>query len=674
MSQTKILKLTAALLLMFTFLSCAEKKQDSQTVFPKPPKEKLDSVCTWLSKPKNYSKDKYFACFEKPFNEQLVLNHLDSAARLLNIAGEAAYLNYEFDTLLAQKHIDFLSKYENKIKPRFRSGLYSNLAELFNINEEFEKSKVFSRKNNFAPEDYYTELNISNSHRSLVYSFLITGQHDSAIVYGQKAMAFFEKMQDKRGQYAVYYDLSGIYRYMYNFSESEKYAKKSIEIGKELKDSIYIFDALYQLATVYEEMGSDAVTSSSDEIVSFEQHWKSSKPQHELAAQSFLAKKFFKDSNYVETGKILKRIASLYPLVKEDFYTEKYIEILADYETTTKQPLTLKKLYLEKIEKAEKNKYFAHLITYNSILSNEAIGLNDYKTAYHYLQKTFYATDSLQFNKVRQQATDFEKKYQTEKKEAQLQLQAEEAFIKNVFIAFLGLGLLALFYFYYTVRKKNTVISQQNELNEHTIAILSHDIKEPLLGVKLMLKKLNKDDPFVAQASQSLENQVTVVNGILSNLLKVKKLALSKKDKNAKANAKSVVQNVIQELNVAIQSKDLTIQNELPDELMLPIAPEKLQIIVNNLLSNAVKYSFPNQNIRIFQENNGFCIQDFGIGLSPEQRSKIMREVTVSSQGTKAERGNGLGLFLVGTMLQGEQIKVLFNSPEVGGTIVKVFG
>jgi tetratricopeptide (TPR) repeat protein len=38
------------------------------------------------------------------------------------------------------------------------------------------------------------------------------------------------------------------------------------------------------------------------------------------------------------------------------------------------------------------------------------------------------------------------------------------------------------------------------------------------------------------------------------------------------------------------------------------------------------------------------------------------------------EQGNGLGLFLVGAMLQGEQIKVVFDSPEVGGTIAKVLG
>ena len=106
--------------------------------------------------------------------------------------------------------------------------------------------------------------------------------------------------------------------------------------------------------------------------------------------------------------------------------------------------------------------------------------------------------------------------------------------------------------------------------------------------------------------------------------------------------------------------------------MRLPIAPEKLQIIGHNLLSNAVKYSFPQQQIRIVKEGKGFSIQDFGVGLSPEQRSKLMREVTASERGTQQERGNGLGLFLVGTLLQGEQIKVIFDSPEVGGTIAKI--
>ncbi len=250
--------------------------------------------------------------------------------------------------------------------------------------------------------------------------------------------------------------------------------------------------------------------------------------------------------------------------------------------------------------------------------------------------------------------------------------QKQNLYLGLLAIVLLG-GLGTLSYFYTTLKKQKNIIAQQNELNEHTIAILSHDIKEPLLGVKLMLKKLNKDDPFVEQASKSLEGQINAVNGILTNLLKMKKLSLVKKDKNVKANAQLVVKNVLQELNIAIQTKELTIQNDLAHDVLLPIAPEKLQVIIHNLLSNAVKYSFLHQQIRIFKEGKGICIQDFGIGLSPEQRTKLMREVTASQRGTNQERGNGMGLFLVGAMLQGEQLKVIFDSPEVGGTIVKVF-
>lgn len=257
-------------------------------------------------------------------------------------------------------------------------------------------------------------------------------------------------------------------------------------------------------------------------------------------------------------------------------------------------------------------------------------------------------------------------------KNLELSAQQQRNLYLIAFAALLILGLGALSYFYTALKKQKNTIAQQNEINEHTIAILSHDIKAPLIGVKLLLKKLNKDDPYVAQASQSLEDQINAVNGILNNLLRMKKMALVQQDKNPSANVNDAVQNVLQELRTAIQAKGLTVQNDLKSDATLSIAPEKLQIIFHNLLSNAVKYSFPHQPIRIFHEGNGIAIQDFGVGLSPEQRSKLMREVTASQAGTQQERGNGLGLFLVGAMLQGEAIHIAFDSPDVGGTIVKV--
>lgn len=257
-------------------------------------------------------------------------------------------------------------------------------------------------------------------------------------------------------------------------------------------------------------------------------------------------------------------------------------------------------------------------------------------------------------------------------KHLELLTQQKQNIFLLIFAFLLLVGLGSLLYFYATLKKQKNIIAQQNELNENTIAILSHDIKAPLMGVNLLLKKLNKEDPFVAQASQSLETQINSVNSILNNLLRMKKLAIDPKGNKWSANVNTALQNVLHDLSLAIHAKGITIQNELKQGISLPIAPEKLQVILHNLLSNAIKYSFQHQTIRIFQEDNAIGIQDYGLGISDNKRSTLMSEVTASQEGTLQERGTGLGLFLVGALLQGEALKVSFHSPDTGGTVVKV--
>lgn len=247
---------------------------------------------------------------------------------------------------------------------------------------------------------------------------------------------------------------------------------------------------------------------------------------------------------------------------------------------------------------------------------------------------------------------------------------------QNLFLGLLVLllltGLFVLVYMYFNIKKQKNIISLQNKLNEQTISILSHDIKEPLLGVRLMLKKLNVDDPFLVKASQSLESQINSVNSILNNLLKLKKVALLENKSNVKANVSSIVQEVSAQLHQAISEKQLKIENQLPSDFLLPIAPEKLQVIVYNILSNAVKFSHANQTVNIFKDGRGFCIRDYGIGLSDEKMLKLMSEVQQAEPGTTNEYGHGLGLLYVGMLLQNEQVRVIFDSPDGGGTLVKI--
>ncbi len=430
------------------------------------------------------------------------------------------------------------------------------------------------------------------------------------------------------------------------YAKAEAFATEGLELGKKMAAKQNIVDALGVLSTIYERNKA-----------------------YSKAYQTYKEHITLKDS--IKGDEAKKQITR-----KEIQYEfdKKETELEYQQQLTATELEKQKLLALQQGQTLTLNRQTLTLKEQALALSNKAKDLVQLAFLKEQAEKQ-EKSKALSLSQEREKGATLELKLKnSELAKSNLELSAQQK--QNLYLLSFALTLLlgfgALLYFYNTLKKQKNIIAQQNELNEQTIAILSHDIKEPILGVKLLLKKLNKDDPFVAQASQSLEHQINSVNGILTNLLKMKKVSLGKKDKNATANVNAIVKNVIQELGVSIQSKTLLIKNELTDDLNLPIAPEKLKIVVHNLLSNAIKYSFPNKTIRIFKEGNGFSIQDFGIGLSPGQRTKLMREVTTSERGTQQERGNGLGLFLIGAMLQGEQLKVIFDSPDKGGTIVKI--
>ncbi|MEO0041444.1 MAG: hypothetical protein RL329_892 [Bacteroidota bacterium] len=522
--------------------------------------------------------------------------------------------------------------------------------------------------------------------------------YDKSLELLHKALAINEAIGNKTSVSINLYNIGKTQLALGNYTEAATALFRSLDLSTKTNDrstrawgSCYL-GSVYQKSTVPLKEGSDRSERLQKAIFYYQEALKLSMETGvaiKNASWEGLSKVYEEQGLYPKAYDAYKNHITLKDSilgndVKKQI-TRKEMQYAFDKKETAfkyEQQLTAEQLEKQKLLTFQREQALT-LNQQNLTLKEQALALsNKEKDLVHlaYLQEQAEKqekTQELSLSEAREKGKELDLKLKNAElltKCLELSAQLKQNLYLGLFSALLLGGFGTLLYFYNALKKQKNIIAQQNELNEHTIAILSHDIKEPLLGVKLLLKKLNKDDPFVAQASQSLEGQINSVNGILTNLLKMKKLSLAKKDKNAVANVNHVVQKVVKELSVAIQGKSLTIQNDLNDNVLLPIAPEKLQIIVHNLLSNAIKYSFWNQPIRLFTEGKGFCIQDFGVGISPEQRTKLMREVTASQRGTNQERGNGLGLFLVGAMLQGEAIKVVFDVPEIGGTLVKVLG
>jgi tetratricopeptide (TPR) repeat protein len=662
------LRLTA-LLLSLIFWACLEKKEKSQTSFSTPPKAKIDSLKTRVSSAQNNLVDSLLWVLNTTQEDTSKANSLNQLAKF----DGWAYGNYEKGLQYAQQ----AQALSENIKPLYKKGLsdaYNNFGVVAHYQSNFPKALRYHFDALKIRQEIGYKFGIADSYNNIGSVYHQQGNYPESLKNHFIALKIREEIGHKQRMGISYNNIGHLYQLQGNYTEALKYTFKGLEILKEVGEKQNLANSYNNIGNIYKAKGDypNAIKHLFDALSILEAIGDKFgiATSYVYIGNVYMAQTKYADAlkNFLDALKIFKEIGELRGIA--DAYNNIGATYLAQQRipealSSVRKGLALAKEIgtLERVKEA-----------YQTLASIDS-ARGDFKNAFANHKLYVIYKDSLTNKEKIIKSTQQQMQYDFDKKEAETKVTTDaelnrQKIVRNGIL----LGLAALFYFYYTVRKKNTVISQQNELNEHTIAILSHDIKEPLLGVKLLLKKLNKDDPFVAQASQSLEGQINAVNGILTNLLKMKKLSLVKKDKNVKANAQSVVNNVTRELSVAIQSKSLTIQNDLTEDVTLPIAPEKLQIIVHNLLSNAVKYSFPNQTIRIFKEGKGICIQDFGVGLSPEQRTKLMREVTASQQGTSKERGNGLGLFLVGAMLQGEQIKVIFDSPEVGGTIAKVLG
>lgn len=266
---------------------------------------------------------------------------------------------------------------------------------------------------------------------------------------------------------------------------------------------------------------------------------------------------------------------------------------------------------------------------------------------------------------------DLDTKYKINNKDLALKSQKRTTLYLFVITFLLILGMIILTLFYFLLKRQKRLVSDQYHITEQLISILSHDIKEPLLGVRLMLQKMGSKDGPYAQVSLSLGNQINAVNNILNNLLGLHKSGYT--DKTHKSSVVcSVLDNVFDALKNELEKKNITMDNRVSKDLIFPVQKEKLQIVLYNLIQNAVKYSYSGNSILVYNVDNRVFVQDSGTGIAAEQMKNLLTDVLESKQGTMLEKGSGLGLYLLGNLLKGEKVEILFHEINGRGTLVSI--
>jgi|GEM_PF-1123439 len=231
-------------------------------------------------------------------------------------------------------------------------------------------------------------------------------------------------------------------------------------------------------------------------------------------------------------------------------------------------------------------------------------------------------------------------------------------------------------------------ISKEKEVDRmktEFISLASHQLRTPLTSIKWFLEVLLSGDAgevneeqrgYLGNVLQANERMI----GLIEALLKISRLERGRiVMENKRINLRKVLEEILVDFQLRLKTKNMEMDLVLEDNLPEVFVDEKMmQQVFSNLISNAIKYSSEGGKItvRIKRDGQNVCceVEDQGIGIPVTEKNRVFEKFYRGGNIFVSEvEGNGLGLYLVKMIVEGEGGKISFVSEENKGTTFKFF-
>ena len=197
-------------------------------------------------------------------------------------------------------------------------------------------------------------------------------------------------------------------------------------------------------------------------------------------------------------------------------------------------------------------------------------------------------------------------------------------------------------------------LSGMETLRTDFIANVSHELKTPLAVIQnygSLLQQPNLSEEERKDYARTVTNAAQRLASLITNILKLNKL------ENQQIYPATVTFDLSEQLcecllgfEDAWEAKNLEIETEIVDGILVDSDPELLSLVWNNLFSNAIKFTEDGGTVglKVYRDGSHAVIEisDTGCGISPEVGAHIF-EKFYQGDTSHATQGNGLGLALV---------------------------
>ena len=230
------------------------------------------------------------------------------------------------------------------------------------------------------------------------------------------------------------------------------------------------------------------------------------------------------------------------------------------------------------------------------------------------------------------------------------------------------------------INKQKRELEQLSRVKDRIFSVVSHDMRTPvnsLISFIQLLEAGNIDQDKLTKYASSLKNSLTYTSSMMENLLNWAASQMQGFNPYLEhLNISILTENIVIESKNTADLKGITIENNIPSNVICKADENMLSLVLRNLISNAIKFTPNDGKIIITSQvvNNELVLSlaDNGIGMSPEQvehfNKSAFQGAGFSTPGTNREKGTGLGLLLCRTFMTLMEGKIELFSGKNEGT------
>jgi tetratricopeptide (TPR) repeat protein len=360
--------------------------------------------------------------------------------------------------------------------------------------------------------------NTINDAESLMEAYLIIGNIHYFNLEDSKAISYYQKIDSMSSQLSIQnatvvkalqnVGLLLLRGYEYNGEDpillAEKYFQKAHELAKKIGDKIQEHvSGSYLAATLIRKKVKeyDKALLLYDEAYNY---FKATNNKKELASMLWAYSSLYRDwgkfelaeKYYLENIQLNSISGDINGLARAHFNYATFHDILNNFNKAAAEYETAIQLF-----KQEKNLDLVMFTAANYNLSEDYFKLKYFEKAHYYLKEFKLQNDTLTERQDLSAFTDAEAKYQTEKKQKEIELltaenklvAANQAKQRNLFVGLFFILLSgggAVFYAYKNKIKTAEKLKEINQLKSRFFANISHEFRTPLTLITSPLQSL----------------------------------------------------------------------------------------------------------------------------------------------------------------------------------------